>query len=324
MENNNETTESRTTPEIDENSDLSTVSDEDLDAALAASQIEEESFSEEEDQEDQDGEEKSDSSELDPDNTKESEESKTAEKTRKDSEAQEDPSENEKLKRELAQQQEFINRQKNEIGKARKEARDAKEKLEQHKARIAEAIRNGDLDSNTLVDLKLKEKELDSKIEAVDEDIAELDYQDEALDQRENAKQYLAQKIDPKHWNVNGMVAVLKNDGATDEEVSQFVRDPYAIDPTWTYQLHRRTVAEAAAIQLHAYVQKLQKEIDELKSKPDNGLKTLEKNLKEASSSINKSSERNRFNDKKTITDSDISKLSDDDLERALQAANSA
>ena len=75
---------------------------------------------------------------------------------------------------------------------------------------------------------------------------------------------------------IDGMANLIKEDGAGEEYVQAFRQNPYLLDHTTLYNMHKRVALSKENVTLKAEVEKLKTENETLKRKPDEMLRRIE------------------------------------------------
>lgn len=214
------------------------------------------------------------------------------------------------LEKRLAQQEAFIKRRSTEIGELRKKLQTANDQLK-------EQLKDEEFmaDPSAAVDARLQMRENEQKIQ-------ELDAQEQQMAQVMNNQKIVQNYVNPKEWDLQGMVQCLEEDGLPAESIRAFATNPYAAaDGVTLVQLHKRQRAEGAFRQLAAYTQKLLEENKALKEKPHEMLKKVEKNIKQPASVTNTNGGSGSSRGL-SIDPSQIANLSDEELNSLLEGAS--
>lgn len=184
-------------------------------------------------------------------------------------------SELEKLRKQVSEKEKFLQRQANDVGKARKEAEAAlaalKKQLpvddESEKSRLtALAVSDGHAFAEELERIRSLKAEI-----ARNENIVR-----EA--QRVEANREVIKSLVPElEATIDDVAALVLEDGAPPETVKALRDNPYLLDPTLAYNLHKRASLTKQVAQLSEQLAQLQKENAELKTRPDEVLRKIEK-----------------------------------------------
>lgn len=172
---------------------------------------------------------------------------------------------NERLKAALDKQSLAWQRRSNEIGELRKALREANERLA--KGLNEDFVENPEL----AIDKKLQ-------IRTNEQHLQQLDAEEGTLTSRETAIRTVANYIPEEEFDINAMAAAMQRDGVDPQIIQQFARDPFSQTSGVTLvQLAKRAHAEKLLATVYSYAKSLEQQMQELKSKPEQVLKDIER-----------------------------------------------
>lgn len=211
------------------------------------------------------------------------------------------------------QQEKFIQRRSTEIGELRRQLKEAKAQLQSN---LDERFHESPSEAMEDVD---KLKTIDSHLQALDKEEAQERHV-------ATAQSVVAKNIDLSSVDMNEVIETLVSDGINDKEfLEEFAKNPWGLSHGETLvQLFKRTQERKEGVKAKEVISKLLplakqlfEENKKLKSKPEQILKNLSKNIK-SSASINGST--GNAASKKSFADIDVTKLKDDELDELLKS----
>lgn len=172
---------------------------------------------------------------------------------------------NEQLRAALEKQSLAWQRRSTEIGELRRALREANEKL-------AQGLNDDFLENpERAVDRKLQ-------IKANEQHLQQLDQEEAGLNSRTQSMHTVANYVPEEEFDVSAMVNALQRDGVNPQVIQQFVQDPYSqTNGVTLVQLAKRAHAEKLLTHVYQYARGLEQQIQELKSKPEQVLKNIER-----------------------------------------------
>jgi len=187
----------------------------------------------------------------------------------------------EKVLKRVKDQELFIARQGNEVGKARKELKEAREILEKKELEIGDNFFSSPIEST-------------KQLQAIEKERADIDLQERKLQAREIVTKYrevITEHAPDFEENLSDIAKILLEEDHEDAVwVNEFKRNPYIVrgmplDPGLLFQLNKRVSISKELTSLKAEVNKLTKENEELRKKPGKILSQIEQASKHTMSS---------------------------------------
>lgn len=172
---------------------------------------------------------------------------------------------NEQLRAALEKQSLAWQRRSTEIGELRRALREANEKL-------AQGLNDDFLENpERAVDRKLQ-------IRTNEQHLQQLDQEEAGLNSRTQSIHTVANYVPEEEFDVSAMASALQRDGVNSQVIQQFVQDPYSqTNGVTLVQLAKRAHAEKLLTHVYQYARNLEQQIQELKNKPEQVLKNIER-----------------------------------------------
>lgn len=172
---------------------------------------------------------------------------------------------NEQLRAALEKQSLAWQRRSTEIGELRRALREANEKL-------AQGLNDDFLENpERAVDRKLQ-------IRTNEQHLQQLDQEEAGLNSRTQSIHTVANYVPEEEFDVSAMASALQRDGVAPQVIQQFVTDPYSqTNGVTLVQLAKRAHAEKLLTHVYQYARNLEQQIQELKNKPEQVLKNIER-----------------------------------------------
>lgn len=228
--------------------------------------------------------------------------------------------ENERLKKEGNQKELFIQRRNNELGDLRKQLTDRRTQLAQARDQLANGL------EDRFAENPVQASNDRDQIKALNDQLEILDQQETRATRITEAQTFFLRQVDTDQVSVDDVAEVLRSDGLQDNFVNQFKANPWEFTtPEALVQMGKRAMDRKNFIQadsdrrtLANYVISLEKQIEGLKKRPGQVMQNVQRHLN-ASPVVTSASSASA---KKSI-DLDPTRMSLAEIDAALKAAQS-
>lgn len=210
------------------------------------------------------------------------------------------------LIQQLEQQEQFIKRRNSEVGLLRKERQQLIEKL---RAGLDDKFAESPSEA-------LRDREI---IQQTEQELAQIEQQHAVEAMRHHNEKVVAQHLNPNDVQISAMVDVLKSDNLPDNVIHQFVADPYgSVSADALIHLAKRAYERQQLQHLYQYAKRVTAERDKLKGKASSVLSRVQR-VSRQTPTITARSGGSSATHGRDISEADVTKLSDDELEQLLQ-----